>query len=148
MIGISINNQGSGYAATPPTVQIDAPPTVNTPLSDQTNATLTLPSVTGVNATNYFVVLASNYGSITSATVALTVFLPPQNFAAKYVGTGLQLQLTGTPNYPYVLQSATNLTPPIIWKSIRTNSANASGIWQFTDTSLNTGQKFYRAVGQ
>ena len=63
-------------------------------------------------------------------------------------GKQLTLQLTGTPNYPYVLQSATNLTPPVNWQSILTNLADGNGNWQFTDTNLNGGQKFYRAVGQ
>lgn len=146
---ITMTNEGSGYTSAPPVIQIDAPsPVINTLLLDQTNAMLALPAVTSTDATNYFVVLTNNYGSVTSSTVVLFVFLPPQNFTAQIFGTGLQLQLTGTPYYPYILQSATNLTPPIIWKSIRTNSADANGNWQFTDTSLNAGQKFYRAVGQ
>jgi len=145
---VNISSQGSGYT-TAPTVQIDPPPNIiNTSLPDQTNAMLTLPAVTSTDATNYFVVVTNNYGSITCAPVVLTVFLPPQNFTAKYVGTGLKMQLTGSPNYPYILQSATNLTPPISWKSIRTNFADANGNWQFTDVNLNGGQKFYRAVGQ
>jgi len=80
--------------------------------------------------------------------VFLFVFLPPQNLSVQNVATGLQMQFTGSPFYPYLLQSATNLTPPISWKSIRTNNADASGNWQFTDTNLNAGQKFYRALGQ
>jgi hypothetical protein len=58
------------------------------------------------------------------------------------------MQFTGTPYYPYILQSATNLTPPISWKSILTNPADGNGNWQSTDTNLNSLQKFYRAVGQ
>jgi hypothetical protein len=145
---INMNNHGSGYTTVPPTIQIDPPPTINTPLSNQTNATLTLPSVTSTDATNYFVVVTNNYGSVTSSTVFLTMFLPPQNFYAQNVVTGLQMNLTGTPSFPYLLQSATNLTPPINWKSIRTNYSDTNGNWQFTDTNLNGGQKFYRAVGQ
>ncbi len=58
------------------------------------------------------------------------------------------MQLTGTPNYPYILQSATNLTIPISWKSILTNRADVNGNWQFTNTNLNEGQEFYRILGQ
>ena len=145
---INMNNHGSGYATVPPTIQIDPPPTSNTPLPNQTNATLTLPSVTSTDATNYFVVVTNNYGSVTSSTVFLTVFLSPQNFSAQNVVTGLQMNLTGTPSFPYVLQSATNLTSPINWKSIRTNYSDVSGNWQFTDTNMNGDQKFYRAMGQ
>ena len=145
---IFITSQGSGYATTPPTIMVDPPTIITSPMSDQTNAMLTLPAVTSADATNYFVVVMNNYGSITSSAVALTVFLPPQNFTAQYLGTGLKMQLTGTPNYPYILQSATNLTPPITWKSVRTNTADSSGNWQFSDSSLNVSQKFYRAMGQ
>ena len=139
---------GSGYATTAPTIVIDPPPYTASPLTDQTNAMLTLPMVTNADATNYFVVVTNSYGSVTSAIVYLFVFLPPQNFTAQYLGTGLQMHFTGTPYRRYFLQSATNLIPPIVWKSIYTNFMDASGNWQFTDTNLNAGQKFYRAMGQ
>ena len=58
------------------------------------------------------------------------------------------MQFAGTPYYRYSLQSATNLTPPTSWISIFTNTADVNGNWQFTDTNLNAGQKFYRAEGQ
>ena len=144
---INMMNTGSGYT-TPPTIQIDPPPTINTPLPNQTNVTLTLSSVTSTDWTNYFVVVTNNYGSVTSSTVILSVFLPPQNFTVQNVVTGLQMNLTGSASYPYVLQSATNLTPPISWQSIRTNYADTNGNWQFTDTNLNFVQKFYRVLGQ
>ena len=98
--------------------------------------------------TNYFVVINNNYGSVTSATVYLTVFLPPQNFTALNVATGLQVNLTGTPGYPYIVQSTTNLAPLASWHPVRTNYADTYGNWQFVDTNLNAGQKFYRAVSQ
>jgi hypothetical protein len=97
-------------------------------------------------ATNYCVVMTNNSGSVTSSMVGLTVFLPPQNFSAQRVGSGVQLQLSGTPGYPYLLQSATNLTPPINWVSLFTNAADAIGNWQFIDTNLNGSQRFYRAL--
>jgi hypothetical protein len=145
---INITSQGSGYSAAPPIIQIDPPSTINAAMSGQTNATLALPAVTSANATNYFVVVTNNYGSVTSVTAVLTVFIPPQNFAAQNLLAGLQLQLTGTPNYPYILQSATNLTPPISWQSIRTNYADTNGNWQYTDPNVRGGQKYYRAFGQ
>jgi hypothetical protein len=149
VIGITMVSQGSGYTNAPPTIQIDAPsPTINTPLAGQTNTLLTLPSVTGTDATNYFVVLTSNFGSITSATVALIVFLPPQNLTVQYSPTAIRIQLSGTPNYPYILQSATNLTPPIIWKSFITNSADGSGNCIFGDRIPNNGYIFYRGLVQ
>jgi hypothetical protein len=137
------------YFGLPPTVQIDNPaPTISQLLPDQTNATLALATVMSADATNYFVVVTNNYGSVTSVMAGLSVFLPPQSFTAQYLGTGLQLQLTGTPNYPYQLQSATNLAPPITWRTVLIQPADANGNWQFTDTNLSLVQKFYRVVGQ
>jgi len=94
---------------------------------------------------NVFPSDAANHSLITG------ILQPPiiGNFTASSTnGNQLALQLAGTPNYPYILQSATNLTPLISWKSIRTNNADTNGNWLFIDTNLNAGQKFYRAVGQ
>ena len=60
----------------------------------------------------------------------------------------VSLQLTGTPNYSYFLQSTTNLTQPMNWQLIFSNSADANGNWQFTDTNPGCVQKLYRAVRQ
>ena len=91
-----------------------------------------------------------NYYGI--ATNTLVVGLPPQNLTASTSSTNsqqLMLQLTGTPGYPYILQSATNLTPPIVWQSIFTNYADTNGNWSFAVTNLmDMPERFYRAVGQ
>ena len=61
----------------------------------------------------------------------------------------LTLQLAGTPNYPYILQTTTNLAPPTGWQAIFTNPADASGNWSFTVTNfLTVPKRFYRALGQ
>jgi len=143
-----INITSSGFYSTPPTIQIDNPPSTVTPLLNQTNATLTFSMVENADATNYFVVVSNNSGSVTSTMVGLVVFLPPEGFSAQKVGTGVQLQLAGTPGFPYILQSATNLIPPINWVSILTNAADANGNWQVTDTNLSSISKFYRALGR
>jgi hypothetical protein len=61
-------------------------------------------------------------------------------------GPDFNLNLTGVPGQNYVLQTATNLTPPIQWQSILTNASDTNGVWQFTDTNLNSAQKFYRVT--
>jgi hypothetical protein len=87
------------------------------------------------------------------ATNVLVIGLPPQSFAAGNIGglnqPSLTLQLSGTPGYPYVLQTATNLTPPVDWQSIFTNPADVNGNWSLTLSNL-TGLPggFYRAVAQ
>jgi hypothetical protein len=153
VVGIVMNNQGSGYTTASPSIQIDPPPTVIASLPSQTNAALTWSFVAPADGTNYFVVITNNYGSVTSSTVLLTVFLPPQYLSVSNVvgtnGKQFSLCLSGTPNYPYILQSATNLTPPISWKSIRTNYADTNGNWSFTVTNLSTATNlFFRAAVQ
>jgi sugar lactone lactonase YvrE len=102
------------------------------------------------NAGNYSVIVSNSFGAVTSSVVSLAVLLPPQSFSGQAVSNGgLQLQFTGSPNYPYVLQTATDLTPPVNWQSILTNPADANGNWSFTitnTTDLPAG--YYRAVGQ
>jgi hypothetical protein len=100
------------------------------------------------NYTVVGVISDPNYYGI--ATNTLVVGLPPQSFTAGSVnGQQLTLQLTGTPNYPYILASATNLTPPVVWQPIFTNYADTNGNWSFTIPDLSGFPAgFYRAVAQ
>jgi hypothetical protein len=86
-------------------------------------------------AGNYSVIVTGADGSVTSSVVTLTVILPPQNFTASLGIAGLQLQFNGTTNYLYILQTATNLAPPVLWQSVLTNPADVSGNWSFTVTN-------------
>jgi hypothetical protein len=144
---INMTTAGSGYT-TPPTILIDPPTTIS--LTGQTNANLLLTSVTNNNAGNYYVVVTNNFGSVTSTLAGLTIFLPPQSFKAINANSHqLSLQLSGTPNFPYTLQSTTNLTPPINWQPVITNSADINGNWSITVSNLSsTPSSFFRAVGQ
>lgn len=47
----------------------------------------------------------------------------------------LNLKLSGTPNYPYILLLATNLTSPTSWQRLMTNSADANGNWKISVTN-------------
>jgi hypothetical protein len=61
----------------------------------------------------------------------------------------MQLQLSGTPDYPYVLLSTTNLAPPIDWQPVTTNLTDTNGNWSFTDTNVPTlPARFYRTMAQ
>jgi alpha-tubulin suppressor-like RCC1 family protein/sugar lactone lactonase YvrE len=82
-----------------------------------------------------------------SATNVLVVGLPPQSLAEHLGVNRLQIQFAGTPNYPYILQMATNLTPPVSWQSIITNSPDANGNWSWTNFNLSAYPAgFYRAA--
>jgi alpha-tubulin suppressor-like RCC1 family protein len=105
------------------------------------------------NSGSYTVIgIISDPGYYGGATNILVVVQPPQHFTARKTGANgqqLTLQLSGTPNYPYLLQSATNLTPPINWQPIITNTTDTNGNWSFVVTNLMTvPTRFYRAVGQ
>ena len=102
------------------------------------------------NAGSYTVIATINdpnyYGSVTNT---LMIGSSPQSFTASCTNAqNLTLQLTGTPNYPYILQAATNLTPPIDWKPVLTNPADVNGNWSFTVSNLATPNLFYRAASQ
>jgi alpha-tubulin suppressor-like RCC1 family protein len=103
-------------------------------------------SVSGFSMANIFA------ADIAGHSLAIGIIQPPSihNFTANSTNhQQLALQFTGTPNYPYILQVATNLTPPIIWQSILTNPADGNGNWSWTITGLsNSPAGFYRAVGQ
>jgi uncharacterized repeat protein (TIGR03803 family) len=147
---INMSNAGSGYT-TPPTIQIDAPTAIS--LTGQTNCNLSFAAVTDANAGKYFVVVSNCYGRVWSSRAALTITgtasIPPQLMTLTAIGGGLQLQFIGTPNYPYILETATNLAPPINWQPVLTNPADASGNWSFTVTNTqDVPACFYRAAGQ
>jgi alpha-tubulin suppressor-like RCC1 family protein len=85
------------------------------------------------------------YGSVTNT---LLIGVPPQNFSAILTNNNqsLTVTLTGTPNYPYFLQKATNLSPPVFWESVLTNNADENGNWLWTMTNLiNLPQSFFRS---
>jgi hypothetical protein len=143
---INVTQTGSGYTNVP-AVQIDPPVAV---LSGQINPVLNL---TGVNATNagyYFVDVTNDFGSVTSSQALLTIGLSGQiipEITPVAIPNGLGLHFVGATNFPYVLQSTTNMTPPIVWQSIFTNSSSANGAWGCVVTN-NLPQCFYRILAQ
>lgn len=71
----------------------------------------------------------------------------PLSLAAS-LGAGPSLNLIGSglPVHSYILQSATNLAPPVLWEAVITNTTDTNGMWQLTDTNLTSPQKFYRVT--
>jgi hypothetical protein len=64
-------------------------------------------------------------------------------------GSQLNLQFTGTPNYSYILESATSLTPPVNWQPVVTNTADANGSGSFVLTNkITVPSCYYRTVRQ
>jgi hypothetical protein len=57
----------------------------------------------------------------------------------------LTLQLTGAPDRTYILEATASFVPFGDWQPVATNTLDASGAWQFTDTqATNVSQQFYR----
>jgi hypothetical protein len=123
-----------------------------TNLLNATNASYSIASAALTDAGIYSVTVTGLVGTA-SQSFTLTVNILPSVMSLGNVvwtngGPQLTLQLTGSPNYPYILQTATNLTPPVNWQSILTIPADANGNWSFTVTNLPAPAGYYRAVAQ
>ncbi|MEO7298345.1 MAG: kelch repeat-containing protein [Verrucomicrobiota bacterium] len=109
--------------------------------------TLTIDNVSVTNLGGYSVVITNAYRSITSITATLVLLQPPHGFNGYLANAQtFNLAFIGTPNYPYILQSATNLAPPAQWQPVITNTTDNSGQWRFAETNLDEAQKFYRVT--
>jgi pectate lyase len=92
----------------------------NTPLSNATNSTYGLSSVSSNDAGAYSVIVANNYGAATSAVAALTVTAPVTNIDFSHVGFAANgLPITGGAAGPTVyvgdeneLQAYADVNPP------------------------------------
>jgi hypothetical protein len=95
----------------------------------------------------YQAIVANAYGSATSRLANLLVGIPPQTLSAQQSNRCMTLQMQGTPGFGYVLQAATNLTPPVKWQNVLTNVADSNGIWSFIETNVSSGfNKFFRVA--
>jgi hypothetical protein len=110
-----------------------------------TNLTLTGPGTVTVAAdqagsSTFIAVSVTNSFVVTSS--ALTIAAPA------VLGNGtVQLNFSGISNTTYIVQAATNLTPPIAWTNLSTNTADGSGLFQFVDPdATNHGTRFYRTT--
>ncbi len=55
------------------------------------------------------------------------------------------LAFVGTPNDPYLVQFATNLTTSP-WFMLSTNTVEANGTWTVIDPTASNAQRFYRVA--
>ena len=118
----------------------------NTSLPGANNAALSFGPVLSNEAGQYQVIVTSPYGSATSSAAALTVLLQPNCYGISNSGSGtVTLLLASTPNSTNRLWAATNLSLPLAqWQPLSTNAADATGLFQFTDTNTgDTPAKFY-----
>ena len=89
-----------------------------------------------------------NIGEIavyTNAWINLSVTPAITNFGCTTNGMA-SLSVTGIPGSTVIIWSATNLTPPVVWQPVSTNTVGTNILWEFSTPALgNARQRFYRA---
>jgi hypothetical protein len=118
-------------------------------LPGETRAVLTLTNVQTAQAGGYSVVLTNATGGVTSEVAILTVQLPMAPTLAS--GPGIlpnghfSAGFTGTPEVPYTIEAATNLTGA--WQPLTNITADPTGLIKVEDfTEPAPPERFYRAV--
>ena len=84
-----------------------------------------------------------------SVTISSEASSPPVNITSvtRLANGAVQLNFSGTPNYTYLIEVTTNLTSPITWTILSTNTAGTNGLFQYTDTSAtNYPGRYYRTA--
>jgi autotransporter-associated beta strand protein len=113
-------------------------------------------SANGLSAGNHPITAAYSGAGFYAA--SSTAGASPQQVNAPPAVTGisvlsdgsLQLNFSGTAGSVYLIEAATNLTPPIVWTTLSTNTADTNGLFSFIDlTATNYNGRYYRtAVSQ
>ncbi len=100
--------------------------------------------------------VADPYGATSSNLVIVNIQSvsngpPPVNITGiTLLGDGtVQLNFMGTPGGVYLIEAATNLSQPIVWTTVGTNTADTNGVFSFTDiNATNFGDRYYRTAIQ
>jgi fibronectin-binding autotransporter adhesin len=111
--------------------------------TDGTNITYT---AVGDASDSFIYTVSDGYGGTASQTVNVTINTTGQGvnqLSAQMVGGNEVLGFAGIPNYQYALEWTHDLTPPVTWTPLVTNTAAGNGILQFTNTP-SSGSDFYR----
>ena len=116
------------------------------PLTGANTSNYSIVNVALTNAGGYSVIVSNQFNSVTSSVANLTVGILPQTVQFHLnLDKSLTLQMPGTPGFNYVLQTATNLTPPVLWQNVASNQTDTNGDWTYVDTNTPVaGSRFYR----
>ena len=144
VVRVNIVTAGSGYT-NPPLVQIAVPSGAVGMLFQQTNEVLNVAPATRYCGGDYYAVVTNVYGRATSSLARLELALPPLT-ATRNSAVSLQLDFPSAPLATAVLQYATNLAPPVVWRSQFTNTADTNGVWRYVETNFHAPQRFYRVT--
>jgi len=112
-----------------------------------TGSTVTYTSTNSAASDSFTYTVSDGIGGtdVKTVTVAIT---NPEGFnrlsPPSVIGAGtVALSFLGVPGYNYALDWATNLTPPINWMGVTTNTAAANGSLHFTNTSA-AAENYFR----
>jgi hypothetical protein len=103
-----------------------------------------------VSAGSYSVaarLIYNNSSSVTSTVVNITVTNPPPIVGGIGLGVDgqtLSISGRGLSSQPYFLNTASNLTPPVVWTQIQTNLSDTAGNISFTNIAPTNAQQFFR----
>jgi Regulator of chromosome condensation (RCC1) repeat len=100
-------------------------------------------SNTPVTLTAKFLSSGFTYDSLTNITVLNLP--PPMLTQPKLSGGNFTLQVWGVSNRVHVIESATNLSSPVVWQTLSTNALSPAGFWNYTNTTGPVPQQFFRA---
>ncbi len=107
------------------------------------------PVTTFVGADQISYTLTDSRGGSSTGNIFVTIVGPPvfTSFNLTSGGSAFSLAGTGVSGQTYVLQTTTNLAPPVPWISVLTNIAGTNGIFNFTDAQVtNFNLRFYRVM--
>jgi len=115
--------------------------------STLTNASYLLTSHQWTNAGDYIVTFTAfnidnPAGVSTNLTVHVIPIVPPSLSAVGLSTTGFSLAFPSQAGAYYVLEKTTNLTEPVLWQTISTNSG--TGILRIVDPNATNASGFYR----
>jgi hypothetical protein len=109
-------------------------------------ATLTLSNLSSSNVGNYYVVVSNADGSVVSSVASLSLIGQwPQFIDIMPTNDSVALSFSAPASNNFIISYTTNLTPPVVWIPLATNSPGVSGNVTVIDTNTVTAScKFYR----
>jgi len=134
-------------------VSVSSTSTNGATVASDTNNVYYMPPATNGNVTDAFLYTVSdNYGATNQGTVVVTVIVN-NNQSVNITGTTtlgngtVLISFAGIPNYSYLIEATTNLTPTIVWTILSTNTAGTNGLFQYNDLdSTNYPTRYYRTA--
>jgi hypothetical protein len=114
-----------------------------------TNASFSISSHAWTNPGDYNVVFTAfnaDYpaGVSTNAVAHVLPLVPPVIGSGSLNGTNFSLSFLPLPGVFYFVQQTTNLTPPVVWRTISTIFASDTNILQVTDPKATNSMRLYR----